>query len=620
MRKWMFLSLGVLALCIMVSAGQTPGKGTKGGEKSSDPKHASSRIVKVVVYPNSALVTREIDVPAGNGVTEVVVAPMPIRVVPSSLYSEGANGIRILSTRFRTRQVFEDTREDVRKLEDEMKKLHLATQKLVAESKSVEQNMQMIGKLENFTSVTTVSSTEKGGLNGDTVITLAKYIMEQRGDKVKELVDLQQKLDSLKEQTDFARRKMQELTAGTSKSERDAVVVVDRANGAGGTVRLNYLVDAASWRPHYKMRAGKTEEPVQVDYLAALVQQTGEDWSNVELTLSTAQPMLNAGPPELAKLEFAIVARASVPMPTAPPGSGAMGGIPGPAFAVEAKKRGELEGKAKELRSNAENLLNSFTAPSQEMARLQLNEAAGYEQTLDLIKSRDEILASQRKGKNIASNDGPSVTYHLGSRLTVPSRNDEQVVEVAKINLKPKYYHKVVPVLNRNVYRQADMTNTSQMTLLPGEATMYQNNDFVGRMALPLVAIGEEFTAGFGVDPQLQIQREMLDKTREMQGGNQVLTFKYRMLVSSFKDEKVKLQVWDRLPFAEKEVAGIEVIKSTPELSKDALYQRENRPNNLLRWDLDVEPNTNGEKAVPISYEFRLQLDRNMVIGNLLVR
>jgi hypothetical protein len=149
---------------------------------------------------------------------------------------------------------------------------------------------------------------------------------------------------------------------------------------------------------------------------------------------------------------------------------------------------------------------------------------------------------------------------------------------------------------------------------------MYQGNDFVGRMSLPLVAIGEEFTAGFGVDPQLQVEREMLDKTREMQGGNQVLTFKYRILVNSFKDEKVSLQVWDRLPFAEREVAGIELIKSTPEVCKDSLYERESRPNNLLRWDLNVDANTNGERAAAIAYEFRLQLDRNMVIGNFVVR
>jgi hypothetical protein len=616
MRKW-YLLAALLVFGLVVTAGQALVGDAKPGADAAEQKIAASRIVKVVLYPNSALVTREVPVPPGNGITELVISPLPLRIIPSSLYSEGSNGTRVLSTRFRTRQVLEDTREDVRKLEDELKKMHLATQKLVAESKAIEQNMAMLAKLEGFTAVTTVHATEKGGLNGDTVITLAKYVMEQRGDKTKELVDLQQKLDTLKEQTDFARRKLQELTAGTSKMERDAVIVVDRANG-GGSVRLNYLVDAASWHPHYKLRAGKPDEPVQIDYLAALVQQTGEDWSHVELTLSTAQPMLNAGPPELAKLEVAVVARAAVPMPPGtPPGDKA------PTFASEAKgKGGELATQAKDLRRQAEQLQNSFNEADQRQANWQLNEAAAFEQNLDLIKTRDEILAAQKfnNKKTVTGNDGPSVTYHLDSKITVPSRKDEQVVEVAKLSLKPKYYYKVVPVLNRSVYRLADLTNTSKLTLLPGEATMYQGNDFVGRMALPLVAIGEEFTAGLGVDPQLQVQREMLDKNREMQGGNQVLTFKYRILVNSFKDEKINLQVWDRLPFAEREVAGIEMIKSTPEVSKDGLYQRESRPNNLLRWDLEVAPNTNGERATPIAYEFRLQLDRNMVIGNFLVR
>jgi hypothetical protein len=149
---------------------------------------------------------------------------------------------------------------------------------------------------------------------------------------------------------------------------------------------------------------------------------------------------------------------------------------------------------------------------------------------------------------------------------------------------------------------------------------MYRGGDFVGRMALPLVAVGEEFTAGFGVDPQLQVQRQMVDQTRAMSGGNQVLTYQYRILVSSYKKEAVKLQVWDRLPHAETETAGVTLVKASPAVSSDPLYQREGRPYNLLRWDLDVPPQTSGEHAVPVTYQFRLELDRNMAIGGLLAR
>ena len=72
--------------------------------------------------------------------------------------------------------------------------------------------------------------------------------------------------------------------AGSSKTERDAVIVVDKANNAAGKVRLNYLVEAAAWRPQYKIRAGKlAKDPVQVEYLAAIIQQTGEDWQGADV-------------------------------------------------------------------------------------------------------------------------------------------------------------------------------------------------------------------------------------------------------------------------------------------------------------------------------------------------
>ena len=89
----------------------------------------------------------------------------------------------------------------------------------------------------------------------------------------------------------------------------------------------------------------------------------------------------------------------------------------------------------------------------------------------------------------------------------------------------PDYYAKAVPVLTPHVYRLADLVNGSEYVLLPGEATMYVGSDFVGRMNLPLVAIGERLTVCFGVDPQLQVARQLVRKQRTIQGGNQVHTY-----------------------------------------------------------------------------------------------
>ena len=88
-----------------------------------------------------------------------------------------------------------------------------------------------------------------------------------------------------------------------------------------------------------------------------------------------------------------------------------------------------------------------------------------------------------------------------------------------RVELPAEYYAKAVPVLTPRVYRLAKLTNKSDLVLLPGEATVYVGGDFVGRMRLPLVAAGEPFIAGFGVDPQLQVSRRLIRKARIGAGG-----------------------------------------------------------------------------------------------------
>jgi uncharacterized protein (TIGR02231 family) len=551
---------------------------------------AANRVTAVTVYPTGALVTREVDVPEGPGTFELTVTPLPPTTVSGSLYTEGADGIRVMGTRLRTRPVLEDTREDVRKIQADLKQFQQAQEKLESELKAVQANLQHLSKLEGYTAVTTIHATEKAILNSDSAIALSKYVMDSRSEKFKEQVGLQQQLQDTQEKIEFTRRKLAELPTNTNRTERDAVLVVEKGNAAAGKVHLYYLVDEASWRPQYKLRAGKTaKDPVQLEYLAAVSQHTGEDWGGVELVLSTAQAALNAVPPDLQMLQVTAAARGVNPQT-----------LFGEADVLE---------QVRDLRTKAQ---KDFNQRKQSSAVGLCNTAAALDQSWELLNPE----AAVRRGCSQAVREAASVAYHLSSRLSVPSRTDEQVLEVARISMVPEYYYKTVPILTSHVYRLADLTNQSKYVLLPGEATMYTGTDFVGQMNLPLVAVGETFTAGFGIDPQLQVQRQMIDRARTTQGSNQVLRYEYRIQVASYKTERVRLQVWDRLPHADNDTVGVSLVKAAPEPSQEPAYQREQRPRNLLRWDVNVDPNTAGEKSLAIQYEFKLELDKNLAISS----
>jgi hypothetical protein len=573
----------------------------------------------VTVYQGNALVTREVDVSAGKGLIEIIVTPLPPQTVDSSLYAEGTDGVRVLSTRYRTRAVKADTRQEVRDKEVQIHTLKQEAERLQKEVQVTEQNLQLLTKLENFTGATLQHLAEKGLLNSEATLTLARYVMDSRTEKSTAQVLLQQKLQANAEATQFATRELGELTSGSSRTERDAVIVIDKAEPAG-RVRLNYLVTAATWRPQYRFRAGAAKDPVQLEYLAAIEQQTGEDWTGVDTTLSTAQPQLNATPPELLALDISVVGRGAIaagPAQQVPPGGGMMGGMGGGAGGAMMSQM--FRDQSRELRQKAQQELigNRIDA-----GREFINAAAALEQADELLAKKDDKAGNEdtkvARAPDAAAvaHEGPSVTYHLRSRLTVPSRNDQQLIEVARIEIQPEYYYKAVPVLTSHVYRLADLINKSDYVLLPGEATMYVGSDFVGRMNLPLVAIGERYTVGFGVDPQLQVSRVLAKKSRTVQGGNQVHSYEYRIMVGSYKSEPVHVRVWDRLPRAEAEAVAVSLLDPAPKLSEDATYLRRERPQNLLRWDLTVGPGQNGEKAAAVAYQFKLEYARDVAIAN----
>ena len=77
--------------------------------------------------------------------------------------------------------------------------------------------------------------------------------------------------------------------------------------------------------------------------------------------------------------------------------------------------------------------------------------------------------------------------------------------------------------------------------------------------------------------------------------------------------------MWDRLPMSETaQVITVTLANPKPPLSTDPLYVRDERPKNLLRWDVKIDPKQNGEKALSIDYEFKLELDKNVNIAGFL--
>ncbi len=576
---------------------------------------AASRIVAVTVYQASALVAREVAVPAGAGTVELVVPALPPSIIPTSLYAEGGVGAQVLTTRYRSRPLAQTSADDVRKLETQLKELKKSEAILTRQVETANSNLRFMDKLEGFTGATLQQLTEKGMLSAEAVTKLSQFVMETRGLKSTELVSLTQQIQAGREQQEYLGREIQQLSGSSDKTSREAIVVVDKADAAAGKVTLYYLVSAAAWRPQYKVHATAGEKQVEVEYLAAIHQQTGEDWTGVKLVLSTAMPMFNAAPPELAAMEV---------QPVAGPKTAA--GLPGQPNAPQGKVWSNVNVDGNELNAPAEGVASQLRLRNDAQQFAQSGRKAEADRaynTAAALQQADEIMQvedSREARMQPAAREGQSVTFHVDRKMSIPWRDDEQTIEVARVPLEADFFYKAVPVLTRHVYRLANLTNNSKLMILPGEATMYVGTDFVGRASMPLVAVGQSFTAGFGVDPQIQVKRDLVAKARTIQGGNQVQKFDYRITLANYKSEAARVELGDRMPYAEGEAVTITLLSSAPQLSKDETYVRDQQPKGLLRWDLTLEPNTSGTKATSVTYQYKMEYAKDSSIGNIFNR
>jgi uncharacterized protein (TIGR02231 family) len=331
---------------------------------------------------------------------------------------------------------------------------------------------------------------------------------------------------------------------------------------------------------------------VQIECNALIQQMTGEDWTGVKLTLSTASPALSAAAPGLAPFPIMLVSESEGQR------QNAAVDLDQQLQSIRTRQRDAIVGFQNTLTMD-ENITLNWTA----------NAAANEYQSLELLSPKSALRAIEVE--TVSAGDGPSLAYEVATPVSLSSRSDQQMVRIVQSMLPSTFHHVATPVLTSYVYREAEVTNQSDQDMLGGPITVYLNGGFVGRGEMPTVARGQTFVVGFGADPQLRAKRELVDKSDSIQGGNRRLHFAFRLVVENFKTQPVQLSVFDRLPRTDR-TADVEITLGPlrDALSDNSLYQRVERPKGILRWDVEVPASATGGEARMIEYSYTAEFDR----------
>ncbi|SHM34244.1 mucoidy inhibitor MuiA family protein [Actinacidiphila paucisporea] len=475
------------------------------------PELTALPITAVTLMEDRAQVERAGGVSLTAGVTRLRVGPVTPLTADRSLRADfpADSGARVVDARVvRTytptppREPGRDAsglRREVHELEQESADAELLRQRL-------ESALAVIGQARTDLHRDIVQGAGGGDADPERWADRLDRVEQEAEPRIGELHKLRRRLHDLAEELGEARQALAAVETEPQQLTAYLDVVVEAERDATAELRVTGLVPCALWRPAYRATLAADRKSVRVETDAFVWQETGEDWTGVRLTLSTARPTLAASPPVLADDVLTLRERS-----------------------VEERRAVEVNLREEEIRHAA-----------------------------DASPAASATLPGLHDGGDVRVLAAPHP-------VSVPSDHRPHRVHVTSFTAPCTVENTCAPELSPLVVTTARLTNTSGHVLLAGPVDLVRGSGFVGRGKLDFAGAGEDFEVPFGSEDTFRVVRHT-EESRDTTGlaainQRTVLSRKVRLFVSRLDarpgDPEHEITVRERVPVSE--VSAVEV-------------------------------------------------------------
>jgi uncharacterized protein (TIGR02231 family) len=527
---------------------------------------ASSAIDAVTVYPDGASVTRVItlDLPAGDN--SAILRDFPLTLDPSSLRVEGEAGAKLTIGAI-------DARPPRAAPPVNLPELDKRIEALKDEYDSLQDTVDAASVRRKFAERFAESAPAGIGDKGE-----ARPIAEWRT----AFAAVGEEIASADAAIRDVVRKQRELTREIARAEQDKAqkppskleVRIDLATVAAtrATLRVTYTVRNARWTPLYDARldTGTRDRKPALELVrrAEITQNSGEDWSNVALNVSTVRTARGGNAPDLNSL-LVQYPQPRRPMP------------PAPASAAP-------------------------SAPADRVQQFRFGGGSSFGgESSGVTEKADEQQATADVG-------GFQVMFRIPGRVSVGTSEGAKSLRVSTALVAPDLAVRAAPVKDPTAFLEASFKQNEDAPLLPGRVSIYRDGSFVGRGQMAAAGKDETVRLGFGADDKIKIERAVL-KRNEGSAGLIVTTSKtdersFKTTVRNGHDFPIRIAIEDQLPVSENEEIQVEMLPATTPPTATNLRDKRG----VLEWAFDAKP---GEvRDIAFAWRIRWPKDKGVVM------
>lgn len=516
-------------------------------------------IVKVILYPSTARITRETTFELPGGDHEVQLQAIPGSIDPSSVsvklqatsqevvlrdvtvdhvVTSIANQQELASLEVEIRALDEQIQSTQQRLSGASAKIaHIDG--LLAETRNIVYALtqEKLSIEEHFDQVEQIDSKREG------------FIQEQSQLRVA----IQKLEDTLKEKKAL----YQSLSSRGSYEVSLIKLRIETAEDVTIKLELSHLTYACGWMPVY--RASLDDNRLKVGYEAEITQRTGEDWHEVAMSLSTSQPI---GFRELPELKPWYLRRYTPP---------------------------------KQILHAKQDAMPMMAAAPRAMKESRESSAMMFEEleAAPTAEVRDQ---------------GVSMHFELPHAVSVPSKDTATRLNIVNLDLPSEMDLLIVPRVSSDAFRRVKLTNDSKFTLMPGRVALFFDGEYLGESYFELIPAGGTKEISFGVDQRVIVDREILqqDVNKKVLQDRNTRTYKYQVKITNPSAEVLKTEVQENIPVSREDDIKVRLETVNPKPTKiDDL--------NRMIWNLTLAPKSTNILA----HEFVVEAPRDVSITGL---
>ena len=611
---------------------------------NGDNKKVTPSIKHVTVFTNGAQVERSLSVNLLAGEQVITFTGLSPYTDVKSMQIKARGKLTVLGVNYRT--IHPDSLQRVKQLREAEKLVKSTDEKereLKAQLEVVNAQLEMVktnSSIGNRTTVTPLANIKE----------LNNYYAQETLELKKKAIAIDQELEKLAEIREKQEKTVDSIARIKLKTMTEADLTLQVAQAGKVEFDLTYYVRNAGWYPTYDLRSEGLGLPLQLSYKANMFQNTKEEWNNISVTLSSANPSRSNIAPELRTywIDYGKLApRYDNELGTEGSVSGVVldeegepligcsvmvvGTSLGTVTDVNGRYSIALPRGKNQLRFAYVGYLSQTSSVNGSTLNVRMKEDSAALQEVVVIgygvskkgrgkTSRKREDASMIEGKvpGVAVSKEPEMPeseliavneqraqfgyeFEIKQPLTLLSDGKTTTTEIARYQLPATYQYLGIPRADKDAFLVADATDWQQYSLLEGEANVYFENSFIGKTVLDPTVANDTLHFSLGRDNGIRMQRTKVSarSTRRLLASNQEQDMTWRITVKNSRKEAVSLLLQDQIPVSQ----NSNITVTTEELSGGQL----DKSTGIIVWQLQLQPNEQREFIV----QYRVKYPKN---------